>query len=154
MSSIFRLNDDLSNLVEIIDKYDDVVAEAEDDLRITNKTLEEANREQPELTYKYYKYYTELKAMRKHAENLLEQKKGEVWVKVKTKHSIDLGTRDLEQYVKKDASVMSFRKMYLVVEEMADNFEKITKAFEARGYALKNITEARVHQLSYTLLAD
>ncbi|MFY0658076.1 MAG: recombination mediator protein UvsY [Neptunomonas phycophila] len=154
MSSIFRLKDDLSNLPDIIDKYDVVVAEAEDDLRIVNKTLEEANREQPELSYKYYKYYTELKAMRKHADNLLEQKKGEVWVKVKTKHSIDLGTRDLEQYVKKDATVMSFRKMYLVVDEMADNFEKITKAFEARGYALKNITEARVHQLSHVLLAD
>lgn len=154
MSSIFRLKDDLSNLVDIIDKYDEVVAEAEDDLRIVNKTLEEANREQPELSYKYYKYYTELKAMRKHADNLLEQKKGEVWVKVKTKHSIDLGTRDLEQYVKKDAAVMSFRKMYLVVDEMADNFEKITKAFEARGYALKNITEARIHQLSHVLLAD
>ncbi len=154
MSSIFRLKDDLSNLPEIIDKYDDVVAEAEDDLRIHNKTLEEANREQPELLYKYYKLHTELRAMRKHAENLLEQKKGEVWIKVKTKHSIDLGTRDLEQYVKKDATVMTYRKMFLVVDEMADNFEKITKAFETRGYALKNITEARIHQLNHMLLAD
>lgn len=154
MSSIFKLKDDLSNLPEIIDKYDDVVAEAEDDLRIINKTLEEANREQPDLCYKYYKYYVQLKAMRKHAENLLEQKKGEIWVKIKTKHSIDLGTRDIEQYVKKDSNVMSFRKMCLVVEEMTDNFEKITKAFEARGYALKNITEARIHQLSHALLSD
>lgn len=154
MSSIFRLKDDLSNLPDIVESFEKVVAEAEDDLRISNKTLEEANREQADHLYKYYKYSCQLKALRKHTENVLEQKKGEVWIKVKTKHSIELGTRDLENYVKKDATVMQYRRLLLIVEEMADDFDRLCKAFENRGYALKNITEARIHQLSHILLAD
>ncbi len=154
MSSIFRLKDDLSNLPDIVESFEKVVAEAEDDLRISNKTLEEANREQADHLYKYYKYACQLKALRKHTENVLEQKKGEVWIKVKTKHSIELGTRDLENYVKKDATVMQYRRLLLIVEEMADDFDRLCKAFENRGYALKNITEARIHQLSHILLSD
>lgn len=121
--------------------------QVEDDLRLNGKTVELANREQPELYFKYNKVSQRLKVIVKTIYQKIDDKKAVKYKQVKTSSNISLSTTDINKWVEGDTEVQAMYGIVMLVEDYAYQYDAIVKSFEMRGYALKNITESRINMI-------
>jgi hypothetical protein len=142
MRTISDLNDDYSNLDEVLDSYSSILDDIENNIEISGKTVAEANKEQPTLMVKCYQCYNDLKYLKRIIDNSVTVQRSKTWKAYKEKYSLDLGARDLEQYVSGDKSVVLKERLSIEVGYYLDRASGILKTLENRGFALKNITEA------------
>jgi hypothetical protein len=149
---IYRFNENFNNLPALINEFDTILEDAAQNLTMKNKTLEEANREQPSWYCYYNSKYQEIKSLNKIIENMAAQKKGQLWKQYTTTSNISLKITDMEQYINSDIEYMKYKNYLIIVEEMVGMFNSLVKAFEARGYSLRNITDARVHEVQFAVL--
>ena len=56
----------------------------------------------------------------------------------------ELSDRMKEKYIEGEEAYLDVYEKYLGVKELYGKFDSIVRAFEQRGYALRNITNARV----------
>lgn len=144
MSTFLNLNKDFSNLAEIIERYDDLLADVEEKLNPVGKSLKEANSNVA-LDYIFYaRKLQELKAIEKRADNILQQKKAESWSNIKKNHNLDLNTRDIEVMCKNTPAYQTYSTYLILVQEMVGQYEVVVKAFEHLSYKLKDITAVRI----------
>lgn len=146
------ITESLLNLPQILDHYEEILVDWAENLKIEGKTLELANREQPGWLAYYDECRIQLKSVVKYIEDQVEKVRGEEWVRYTEKYSRELSYKDKDRYVCKETTYLSKREILHEATELYDRFDGIVRAFEARGYALKNITEARIHQLSDVVL--
>ena len=152
MSVTFELKDDLSNLPTIIQRYDDEIAKAKEHLTLDGKSLLEANREQASWYCHYYRLYQEVKSIQSVVEAKVEAKRGDLWRQFKENYSIALSSTDINHYIDGNASYGKMKQLLIVATEMVGMMNALVKAFEQRGYVLRNLTEARVHEVENALL--
>lgn len=152
MNLTLRIKPDLSNLVEILDEYDQVFDKAEQDLEIAGKTLHDANKDQPNHMSFYGSKLVELKALQKFVDMHANSIRGTLWSEYKEKYSITLGTKDIDQYCNKEEKFININQLVILVHESVGHFEALLEAFRARGFALRNITEARIAEVSEFVL--
>ena len=152
MSATFVLEDDLSNLPAVMKQYDDEIVKAKEHLDLDGKSLLQANREQPSWYCHYYRLYQEVKAIQSLVEAKLEAKKGSLWRQYKEHHSIALSSTDINHYIEDNASYSKLKHLFIITTEMVGMMNVLVKAFEQRGYVLRNLTEARVHEIENALL--
>lgn len=151
MSKIFELKPDLSNLPQIVQQFDYIINTSSENLSFNNKSLLEANREQPTWYCYYYQQLQEIKTIQKLIENKTQQKRGELWRRYKENSSISLGSTDLQHYIDADSEYTSLTTYQLIVDEVAGNMYAVVKAFEQRGYTLRSLTELRIHEIEHSL---
>ena len=152
MSILLKIKNDLSNLPDLISQYDDEVANAEQNLMLEGKNLIVANSEQPVWYHHYYKLLQQLKIAQKFVDNKVDAKKGSLWIHFKENHSRALASTDISHYIDNEQSYADLKTMALVVGEMVGEMECLVKAFEQRGYTLRNLTELRVHELQNVII--
>lgn len=147
MSVIFDIKPDLSNLVQILDRYEEAIKDLDDELKLKGKQLAQANSENPSLLAYYDERKAELKSIMQLVEMHIDRVKGELWQKFTENHSRDLGPRDKEMYVKKDPEYLKRYQLFLCVQELYMRYSAAVEAFIARGFSLRNITNLRVAQV-------
>lgn len=147
MSVIFDIKPDLSNLVQILDRYEEAIKDLDDELKLKGKQLAQANSENPSLLAYYDERKAELKSIMQLVEMHIDKVKGELWQKFTENHSRDLGPRDKEMYVKKDPEYLKRYQLFLCVQELYMRYSAAVEAFIARGFSLRNITNLRVAQV-------
>lgn len=152
MSIIFDYNNNNENLIKIIIKYNDELAEAEKNLKIEGKTLQQANMEQATWQFYYDERKNDLYTLTKYLEQEVDRVKGKLWRKYTEVHSRELTYKDKEQYINSDKEFLDQRQLYLQVEELYKKYVAVVDAFSARGYALRNITNLRVAALENLVL--
>lgn len=152
MSIIFEVKDDNSNLPDIIAQYDDMLKDYRDDLEIEGKTLQKANLEQASMLAYYDERRIELYTLQKHYENKLNEVKGKLWVGYTENFSISLAATDKTQYIMREERYLEYCQYILIVSELHKKFESIVEAFKSRGFALRNITNARVAAIEDQIL--
>ena len=148
MSEFLKLEDDFSNLNDVLLKYDDLLDCVEEKLIPTGKTLQEANKQMPLDYYLYAKNLQELKSIERFISTILQKKKGEVWAKHKSDQNLDLNTRDLEQYSTSSKTYIQNKTFLLIVQELVGQYEIVVKSFEHLGYKLKDITAAKIAEVN------
>lgn len=152
MSVIFDLNDDLSNLATVIKQYESHIVKAENDLCLEGKTLQTANCEQP-VHYSYYNtLHQQLKSIERMVANKVQHKKGCLWRQFKENYTIQLSPTDINNYIDSDLGYYKMQQLLLIVQEMTGNMSMLVKSFEQRGFALRNLTQIRVHELQQTII--
>lgn len=142
-----QLAEDYSNLPDLISKYDNILEDAKDDLAISNKTLMQCNSEQPILFAKYNKHHQEIKSLLNVIEIRLEKKKGDLWKKFRETSNVALSTTDLTHWIEGDTQYNKIKIYHAMVVDVVNNMAALMKAFEQRGYVLRNLTDLRVHEL-------
>jgi hypothetical protein len=152
LSILLKIKNDLSNLPDLITLYDAEVEQAEQNLMLEGKNLVTANSEQPMWYHHYNKLLQQLKIAQKFVDNKLDAKKGSLWIQFKENHSRALAATDISHYIENEKSYADIKTMALVVGEMVGEMEVLVKAFEQRGYTLRNLTELRVHELQNTII--
>lgn len=155
MSIINELNEDLSNLDEILASYSELLKnESNKDISISGKTIQYANQEQASI----FSYYDQIRVELETICDFLELKGREVKaasIKSILKNSEkSYGERILEKMVDDNPKFIDIQKKILKTREVYLLAKSIVDSIEHRGYALTNITKIKVAAIEETILYD
>lgn len=138
-----ELGKDYKNLNKVLNRYVEVLTDYEDNIAIEGKLLEQANREQPTWLAYYDERRIELKIYVEFFELEIMRVKVKL-LKGMEKYPRELSDRMKEKYIEGEEAYLNVYEKYLEVKEIYGKVDSIVKSFEQRGFALRNITNARV----------
>ena len=149
MSIVRQLGRGLEHFDAIMAGYAKELGEAEDRLKVKGKNLEDANKEQAAWRYFYDVRKAELGALVEYFETQKNKIRSRLF-KGMENYPRDLSDRAKDKYIDHEQDYLTIVETYLEVKEMYDKYSALVGAFEARGFALRNITEIRIHSLENT----
>lgn len=151
MSRIDDLGSNYENLVDLIDEYEIMLEKVPEQLKMEGKTLDEANRENPDHQLFYSYRRSELRILVKHFEGEVKRVTAKLYKSCKENQgrNIELNERELTKWIENEPALRTPKRLLLEVQEIHDKFEATVDAFTARGYALNNITKARVAEIGF-----
>ena len=144
MSRIRELGDALENVGSLVLEYEKELDDVEDKLRVEGKTVEFASREQASHLYYYMGRKAELNSILLYMEKKVDAIRGKKFRKYTENWNQAISDRAKEQYVNNETEVLSMYELYLEVKEIHEKYAGVVKAFEARGFALRNKVELLV----------
>jgi Recombination, repair and ssDNA binding protein UvsY len=149
---VATLLDNPEALFELIVKYETALDESLHDVIIAGKTLEHANREQPELFYKYGRLQADCDSAYKFVNMRADIVRSRAFQKMKEGSDRALADRVIDKYVESDQDLVDLVCLSIQLGNLREKFAAVMQALTSRGYALRNITEARVNQLHTAVL--
>lgn len=150
MSETTELGREFGYLPELLEKYEEELENAKAVIKVEGKLLEKANLEQASWQLYYDEKRAELSKVLKQIEMKKEQIRGQLYKSYTENYSRELTQRDKEQYINNETQYLSIQEIYLEVQEMYEKFVALMDAFKSRGFALRNVTDLRVHSLENT----
>lgn len=152
MSRIADLGAKLVNLPALIAEYEQAFENIEANLTIKGKTLDQALKEQSTYPIYYDARRVELKTLMKYLDAQVSRVRGQLTKKYKENYSRELGERQLNSYIDQEEDYLKMNELYLECEELYEKYVAAVEAFTKRGFALRDITLARVNQIQDALL--
>lgn len=146
MSKIDALKKDFSRLPDVLEEYDEYLEKARVMLPIAGKTLDTAQKEQCGGYAFFDERRAELKTLVKFMTAQVDKVRGELTRKYMS-GSRDMGERIIAKYIDSEPSYLSMYELLLEVEEVYDKYNAVVEAFTKRGYALKDLTAARIAEI-------
>ena len=137
-----QLGEKYKNFNNVFAKYAEIL-DYEEHLKIEGKTLEQANREQPIWMAYYDERRVELKVYLEFFELEIQKTRAKLLRGMET-YPRELSDRMKEKYIEQEETYLDVYEKYLEVKEIYGKFSSIVEAFTQRGFALRNITNARV----------
>lgn len=153
MTRLHQLGSKLEHLPAILADYEAEINKAEPLLQIKGKMLQQALAEQPGWACYYGQLKVELKSIVKEIEMKVAAKRGELFQRFNENHSRELGERVIGQYINNHFEYLNVYAIQLEVEEVYEKASEVVAGFEKRGFALRDLTAARVAEVQdYTIL--
>lgn len=152
MSRVGELGKEFNNLPAVIASYQEDLDQAETILPIKGKMLDDAFKEQCAWPVYYATKKAEVKTLVKFMESQVAKVRGQKTKKLVENHSRDLGERLIDKYINADEDYLKINAVLLEVEEIYDMFSGIMDAFDKRGFALRDITAAKINELHRDIL--
>lgn len=146
MSRIDAIKRDFSTLPDLIEEYDGYLENAREMLPIAGKTLNTAQVEQCGGYAFFDERRAELKTLVKYMTAQVDKVRGELTRKYMG-GSRDMGERLIAKYIDSEPAYLSMYELLLEVEEVYDKYNAVVEAFTKRGYALKDLTAARIAEI-------
>lgn len=146
-SQIGEISVDVTKLPELLEKYENMLSDAEEHLKIEGKNLEKANIEQAAWQSYYDERKVELNTLLKFFEARVDSTRGRLFQKYTETYSHDLSDRAKDKYIDHEDAYLTNYELYLEVKEMHDKYAAVVEAFKSRGFALRNIVQLRVAAL-------
>ena len=151
MSIKEELGEDYKNLGKMLEPYLAELETKDEHLGIKGKTIELANREQPQHLAYYDERRVELNTLVKFFESEIARVRSKL-IKGMEQYPRDLSDRMKEKYVDQEEMYLKVHEKYLAVKEVYGLYDSVVECFRARGYALNNITKIRVASLEDVIL--
>lgn len=152
MSRIPDLGEKFSQLPEVLAQYESELTAVEENLRLKGKLLGEANSENPTWLHYYDARRVELSTLVKFFDGQLDKIRGKLFKNLSVTSQKDLSDRAKDKYIDNEPEYLSMLELSLEVKEMCEKYASAVKCYEARGYALKNITDIRVAALENAVI--
>lgn len=150
MNSILGMT--LAELPATFERYEAAISDIEDQLRVTGKTLEQALKEQAAQPIYYEQRKAEIKAVVRFLEAKVDEERGVLTRKYIEQSSIRLTERAMNSYIDHEKSFQQINNLLIEAKQLLDTYEAITEAYSKRGYALRDVTTARVHDIHNYIL--
>ena len=147
MSRIPDLGDKLELLPDLLAEYENDLKSVEKDLQIEGKRLEVANREQASLQNYYDSRKVELKTLVEFMDLKVKAVQSRLFKSYTESYSVALSDRAKYTYIEHEKEYLEKYELYLEVKEVYEHYVAAVEAFQARAYALNNITKIRVASL-------
>jgi hypothetical protein len=152
MSVISLLGKNFVNLPSVLDQYSDDLTGYEESLNLKGKTLETALREQATWSAYYSERAVELNTISKYIDIQVAKTRANLTVKYNENYNPALAATMIDKYINKEAEYLSIAEVGLEVDDLLGKYKSVIEAFKTRGYALRNITEARINEMSQVTL--
>lgn len=137
---------------EIIADYQNRLTNYKEELSLEGKSLGEANKEQATLMVYYDQQRVELDAIIKMWESKMSFYKGILYKKFNENYSVVLSERGKDNYINHDKLYNNMLRRLIWLQEIHDKFKSVVECFKSRGFALRNITDLRIHELENNLI--
>lgn len=152
MSRIADLGKKYEKLPLIIAEYDAHLDEAQSRIAIKGKIIEEALKEQAAWPVFYDEKRRELNTLVKFLDARVSYVRGKLTRAYTEQYSRELSDRIKDKYIDNEDEYMSIYEVYLEVLELAEKYDAVVDAFKVRGFALRDVVTARVHQFQASSL--
>lgn len=152
MSRIADLGVKFSNLPALIAEYEQAFENVEEHLRLGGKALDKSLAEQGAWPIYYAQRRAELKTIMKYLDAQVAAVRGRVARRYNENSSIKLGERMLNNYIDADDEFLKINELYLEVGELHEKYDAAVDAFDKRGFALRDLTAARVASIQNAIL--
>ena len=149
MSLIGRLGENYKNLPDILAEYELILADAEGHILTKGKTLGNANAEHASWQYYYDSRMADLSMLVKYFQGQVDATRGRLFKKMTSATSLELSDRQREKFIDNDEQYLEKYEVYLEVLGLYEKYKAASEAFKSRGYALMNITKARVADVEH-----
>jgi hypothetical protein len=136
----------------MLEEYQKIYEQAEEDLKISGKTIQDACRDFPSLKLFYYDKWAELKHQLDDVEIEIKKLQAVYTKKYTQNYSISLGERQVVKYIEMEEGLVMSQKRKAEILEMVRKFEGVKDAFTSLGFQLNNITKLRVASIEEGLL--
>lgn len=137
------VRESLANVALITEEYEKEILDLKSHLVLKGKTLEKSNVEQASWLAFYDQRRLELKSVLDYLEMHVEKEYGRLWKSYTENYSRDLTPKDKENYIKHDQKYVDAKNLYFEIQDLHAKYQMAVDAFQARGYALNNITRAK-----------
>jgi hypothetical protein len=147
MSIIDKLGNNFSKLPQLITQYEDDLSDFAEKLSISGKTLEQALKEQATWAAYYGERAAELGIIIKYIDMQTKRIRGSLFVKYTENYSRQLGERVVDKYIDREDDFVDMHVLSLEVQELAEKYKSVLDAFNRRGFALRDITAAKINDI-------
>lgn len=147
MSRITDMGINFKQIPQLIAEYDDELELAPSRLAIKGKLLEVAQQEQCAWPLYYRVRQAELKTLVRYMEAQVASVRGKLLKAFKEAMSLDVGERILNSYVNNADEYIKIHVLELEVTELYEKYCAVEDAFTKRGFALRDLTTAKVNAL-------
>jgi len=139
-----ELKDRFKNLPNILLKYNTELENARDFVRLKGRTLVEANRENASQYAFYDERRIELKTLVDYVDSQVQRVRGQLFRNFTEQYNREISDRAKDKYIDSEQAYLDIYEIYLEVKETYEQYCSVVEAFKLQGYALRNITEARI----------
>lgn len=145
MSILSELDtENFSNIVEILNNYDEKLKNWKKHLVLEDKNIEKANIEQ----ISYLAYYDEIKVELKTLLDFFDMKVKEIRGKVLTlilnKSRLDVQEKSRERMIDSDPQYIKIYQIYLEIKEVYSLADSIVQQFRDRAFALDKLVKIHI----------
>lgn len=152
MSRIHDLGPKLEGIPALLDEYETAFEQIESNLTLKGKSLDFALKEQSSWPIYYDARKAELRTLVKFMDDQVNKVRGRLTRQFVENYSRQIGERLISTYVDAEPEFIKMRELYFEVEELYEKFSAAAEAFNKRGFALRDLTTARVHQIQDSTL--
>lgn len=135
------------DLASTLAPYDEEIEKVPERLQVRGKVLGVALQEQADWLYFYSVRLAELQKLTKYAESRVEATRGRLFRGYTEKYTRELSDRQKDKYIDNEDAYLQMHQIYLEVKELHEKYSAAVDAFVARGYALKNLIDARINSM-------
>ena len=147
MSIISDIGGKLAKVPQVLQQYESELSKAKDILDTEGKRLETLNRENPSWLYYFDEKKSELKGLLNFVRGDVDRVRSKLYKGILDRSDYKLTDRAIGQLIDSEEAYIAVNQIKIEVEEVYDKYCAIVKAFENRGFALRNMTELRVASL-------
>jgi leucyl-tRNA synthetase len=116
-------------------------------LAVKGKVLATAFTEQADWLYLYSIKLAEVEKLLNYSDSRVQAIRGKLFKTYSEKYSRELSDRQKDKYIDNEDQYLQIYQIYLEIKEVRDKYKAAVDAFIARGYALKNLLDARINSL-------
>jgi hypothetical protein len=143
MSRIGDIGINFANVPALIAEYEDALSVASTILPVKGKTLDAALKEQTSVAF-FDQKRAEVRTLVKFLELQVARVRGGLVRRLNEGNAKSLGERMINSYIDNEDSYIQTHELLLEVEELYEKYTAVVEAFNKRGFALRDITQARI----------
>jgi hypothetical protein len=140
----YKVSNDLSNVPDFIDYYENELTAARYELSLKGKSLEKHAAELPGLVEHRFAQLQEIEAVLEYLNIKLRKDRSAEFKRFLEAYNKALSSRDAEKYVDGVQSIVDLTLLVNEVALMRNKFLGISKGFDAKNWMLGHITKLRV----------
>lgn len=152
MSKLHELGDNFQKLPDLLLQYEKELPQVEMIIKIEGKTLEQANKENPSWQLYFDQKRVELKTIVDYLEIRVSRVRSKLFKQITESNPRDLSDRAKEKFIDSEQAYLNIQELYLEAKEIYAKYQSVVDGFTTRGYALNNITKARVADVQDMML--
>ena len=153
MSFLLTLEEEkLEEILNVLPKYEQQIASAENVLKLDGRRLEEIMRTLPHYQASYDESYNNLKALEEWIKNIKEKKEGKLWKKYNEGYSRTLSSRDIQAYIASEKEIVELNQIIIEVCLLKNNMFSVVEALKQVGWMLSHITKLRIAEMQDAIL--
>lgn len=138
-----KVSQDISNIPDAIEYYNNELAEARKECRITGN-LEKAAASMPGIVEQRFSQLQEIEAILEYLNIELRRLRSQFFRKYLENYQRSLSSRECEKFVEGEADVVDFEKIINDFALLRNKWLGITKALDQKQWQITNIIKLRV----------
>ena len=153
MSFLLTLEEDsLDKIVNLLDKYENLIELAEPIFKLEGRRIEEIARTLPHYQSNYDQFLQELKGLEEWLNNIKEKKTAKLWKRYNEGYSKALSSRDIQAYIAGEKDIVDLNQIIIEVTLLKSKFASIVEALKQLGWMLGHITKLRISEMEDAIL--